>query len=243
MKRYFSQIIVGAALAGVGALASAAPVTYTFSTSQVSPGGFGAGASFLSGALSGLSVTGTFNYDASAAPTATSPAGATFYGGPASPYSGLHGSVGAFSFSDPRGFASVANDRPISIFPAADSFQLVADSSVAASGVHNISGFVLGGYTLYNVRMFWIEGDFYPELVADFLGDQNLPNPLPTFHGRLALDFVVTGSPAGPQSDVFFDGLSVTAVPEPESYAMLLAGLGLLGFAARRRTLKEAAFA
>jgi len=28
---------------------------------------------------------------------------------------------------------------------------------------------------------------------------------------------------------------NVTAVPEPETYAMLLAGLGLLGFAARRR--------
>jgi hypothetical protein len=29
---------------------------------------------------------------------------------------------------------------------------------------------------------------------------------------------------------------SVTAVPEPETYAMMLAGLGLLGFTARRRT-------
>ena len=29
-------------------------------------------------------------------------------------------------------------------------------------------------------------------------------------------------------------------VPEPETYAMLLAGLGLLGYAARRRKLKEA---
>lgn len=33
------------------------------------------------------------------------------------------------------------------------------------------------------------------------------------------------------------------AIPEPETYAMLLAGLGLLGFAARRRKLKEAAAA
>ena len=31
------------------------------------------------------------------------------------------------------------------------------------------------------------------------------------------------------------DAASVTAVPEPETYAMLLVGLGLVGFAARRR--------
>lgn len=30
--------------------------------------------------------------------------------------------------------------------------------------------------------------------------------------------------------------LQITAVPEPESYAMFLAGLGLLGMIARRRT-------
>ena len=37
--------------------------------------------------------------------------------------------------------------------------------------------------------------------------------------------------------------VQVTSVPEPETYAILLAGLGLLGFAARRRMLKEAAAA
>jgi hypothetical protein len=31
------------------------------------------------------------------------------------------------------------------------------------------------------------------------------------------------------------DAQSVTAIPEPETYAMLLAGLGLMGFVARRR--------
>jgi hypothetical protein len=32
----------------------------------------------------------------------------------------------------------------------------------------------------------------------------------------------------------------VTAVPEPESYAMLLAGLGLMGAIARRRNKSKA---
>lgn len=34
---------------------------------------------------------------------------------------------------------------------------------------------------------------------------------------------------------------NVSAVPEPETYAMMLAGLGLLGFAARRKKAQEAA--
>ncbi|MGY1490667.1 PEP-CTERM sorting domain-containing protein [Methylobacillus pratensis] len=37
------------------------------------------------------------------------------------------------------------------------------------------------------------------------------------------------------QSDVFNQVVAVAAVPEPETYAMLLAGLGLMGFVARRR--------
>lgn len=37
------------------------------------------------------------------------------------------------------------------------------------------------------------------------------------------------------------DQLYLSPIPEPESYAMLLAGLGLLGFVARRRRQREAA--
>ena len=35
------------------------------------------------------------------------------------------------------------------------------------------------------------------------------------------------------------DNVSVTAVPEPETYAMMLAGLGAVGFMARRRKFKQ----
>jgi hypothetical protein len=44
-----------------------------------------------------------------------------------------------------------------------------------------------------------------------------------------------TGATGGADADQRITGFSVSAVPEPETYAMLMAGLGLVGFAARRR--------
>lgn len=37
------------------------------------------------------------------------------------------------------------------------------------------------------------------------------------------------------QAQVLYAGIDVSPIPEPETYAMLLAGLGLIGFVARRR--------
>lgn len=45
----------------------------------------------------------------------------------------------------------------------------------------------------------------------------------------------VNGVATGTNGGVYNGAISVTAVPEPETYAMMLAGLGALGFLARRR--------
>ena len=62
--------------------------------------------------------------------------------------------------------------------------------------------------------------------------------------GVNTLDFVVTdsGAPTALRvDDLAGTATAVSAVPEPETYALLLAGLGVLGFAARRRKQKAAA--
>ncbi len=47
--------------------------------------------------------------------------------------------------------------------------------------------------------------------------------------------FKVEGTVTTADAVIYSGNLTVTAVPEAETYAMLLAGLGLLGFVARRR--------
>jgi hypothetical protein len=54
---------------------------------------------------------------------------------------------------------------------------------------------------------------------------------------RIALESTITGVGGGPES---YSALGVQpAVPEPQTYAMMLAGLGLLGFARIRRNRRD----
>lgn len=57
-------------------------------------------------------------------------------------------------------------------------------------------------------------------------------------NGSTALKFFATGVSDSVGGSL--DNVSVTAVPEPESYAMMLAGLALMGTIARRRKSKAA---
>ena len=185
-------------------------------------------------------MSGTFNYDSQAPSVGDVGTGISYGGhnpnsGNLASFSDLSGVVSGMTFSDARGVVIVGNDR----LPAlVDSLALSADPSITSTSPRNLVGFTIGDYLLMNVRLFWLEGQSVPELITDFLDSETLPDTLPTFNGRLALDFIQTGTgPTTLAGSVFFDGLIATAtpVPEPETLALLLSGLGSLAIFSRRR--------
>lgn len=180
------------------------PVTYHFTTGDQPTG------SELAGLFVGSSVSGTFDYDsavpasgiAESAPTA----GSTLYAGA---MLNLAGNVAGYEFGDPGGRAVVGDEKYTTLDGERDILVLAGDPGRQPGlppETFDFSGFEIAGYTLQNVRLFWIEGLLG---AGDFLVDQSLPSLLPEFHGRLALDFVVTGT-TEPISYVFFDLLMVT---------------------------------
>jgi choice-of-anchor C domain-containing protein len=78
-----------------------------------------------------------------------------------------------------------------------------------------------------------------PALPSQTLGDMNWEERQYLFQaqaGSHTLSFAsLTAGAYGPA----LDDISITAVPEPEVYAMLLAGFGFLGFVARRRRVRR----
>ena len=230
-----------AALMSLVAPAMAAPVQYTFSTSA-----FAVGSSTLLSLLGQTTVSGGFTYDSAGALFGQSGAlgfepGFAAYAGPqgaVQSFYGLSGSVAGRQFSDIVGSANVGNNLQGSV---SDLFSLNSETTLKVGAntppsdyARQLIGFTVGAYTLSNVRLYWS---------GSFLNDSALPSTPPSFSGVLALDFVRTDDPTNLanvpyySNSVFFTGLTVqaAAVPEADTSLMVLMGLAMLGFAARRR--------
>ncbi len=100
-----------------------------------------------------------------------------------------------------------------------------------------------GGYMGYNITPFNY-GASIPDMIQNgesvsgfkFLSTaSNAPTSINWF--AYHYDWVNGGAQGNP---VEFGTATVSAVPEPETYAMLLAGLGVMGAVARRRKAKQA---
>lgn len=145
-------------------------------------------------------------------------------------------SLGAIASSVPTSF----NAASTSAGPFSDvfSFSLSATSSVGVS-VMNLPVAGLFNTIFTSASLF-----SNPDGVL-FNGDDSLVTPgtlssnafsfssAPVGAGSYYLN--VSGIGNGPQGGLYNGSISVAAVPEPETYAMLLAGMGVMFFIARRR--------
>jgi len=131
-----------------------------------------------------------------------------------------------FNASEPGGDAITLNSLTLTIYNANGTTFFTApldhpyDFANTQTGTGN-SGFVFG-----------LNGTETTQL-------QTLLNPLGGNFSSLRAGLFAAASNATGGNETFFvansSALPPTAIPEPETYAMMLAGLGMLGFIARRR--------
>lgn len=114
---------------------------------------------------------------------------------------------------------------------------------VSGGSVSNLNIFIQGMGSLYNidglsVKLFdntntlLVDLDSFASSTANFKTGSGPFAPANDYY------FTVSGNGNGISGGNYVFAVSTLPVPEPETYAMLLAGLGLIGAVARRRNVK-----
>ena len=123
----------------------------------------------------------------------------------------------------------------------------VGPATVSFSNPVNYYGFLWGSIDAYNTVLFDLMGG--TQNSVSFTGDDIL-FPADGIQGKPAyFNFFATGAEtirnitflsSNNAFETANHAFSVSSVPEPETYALMLAGLGLMGAVARRRKAKQA---
>jgi len=130
-----------------------------------------------------------------------------------------------FNAAEPGGDAITLNSLTLTIYNANGSTFFTAPLDHSYSFADTFTGTGNSGF------VFGLTGTEASQL-------QTLLNPLGGNFSSLRAGLFAAATNATGGNETFFaaqSGIPTTAVPEPESYAMMLAGLGMLGFIARRR--------
>lgn len=151
----------------------------------------------------------------------------------------------AFDLGEVLGTVPIGNTVSEGLFVDTFSFTVGGPSWVSAVVLNTSYAVTPPGITLGKIEFFAASLDSVPlalSVVTTPLGGGvdkvdlmvSLPGgPIPMFAtGTHTLTVAGMGDATGPQ---YTGSLTVSAIPEPETYALMLAGLGAVGFLARRR--------
>ena len=128
----------------------------------------------------------------------------------------VSGNLGTLTLNDPEGFGNFFASAT-GVF--SDTFTFSLASAMTVNGMTGFSGLPSFALVLKDSVLDTIATDTTTGMFSFALGA-----------GTYTLNFVGMNATAG----AFYGG-NITAVPEPETYALMLAGLGIIGFIGARR--------
>jgi len=185
-----------------------------------------ANGSFETGTLAGWNVSGTASVPGVAVQTLNA---ASFYGETVNAQDAAAGTKAVYFVSDKS-----SQTLSQSVYLAAGTYNIGFSAYAPLNGIANAGAATftgsIAGVTLANYSV--TSGGVW----NNYSGTQTITS---AGNYDVAFTFNTTG---GASKDIVIDSVYVVAapVPEPETYAMMLAGLGLMGAVARRRKSKAA---
>ncbi len=156
---------------------------------------------------------------------------------------GNNPSTGVFAYVVP--FSVLPGQTQVSI-----DFDWAFDGTDTSTALTNVDNFIAGiagdGFSMSNPMAVFTPlvsgsspGGFSSGHFSQTFAASSLPVPVPATGLRYLVFALSEGTsltaPNGTNSAIGIDNILVAAVPEPETYAFMLAGLGLVGLVAKRR--------